>query len=155
STPPKPFTCRSTNPGTATPRPEPGKPTPVTTPSSISTSPGTSRPPLSEASTPRRIAAVYERPPRWSIPVFGNRGQIGLCGGDLVYTIAAMAEIRLDHVTKQFGAVTAVDDVSLDVGDGEFLVLVGPSGCGKSTLLRMIAGLEDVSGGEISIGDRD
>src|SRR5712691_10692761 len=66
-----------------------------------------------------------------------------------------MAEIRLDHVTKQFGAVTAVDDVSLDVGDGEFLVLVGPSGCGKSTLLRMIAGLEDVSGGEISIGDRD
>jgi multiple sugar transport system ATP-binding protein len=66
-----------------------------------------------------------------------------------------MAEIRLDHVTKQFGAVTAVDAVSLDVADGEFLVLVGPSGCGKSTMLRMIAGLEDVTGGEIWIGERD
>jgi multiple sugar transport system ATP-binding protein len=78
-----------------------------------------------------------------------------LCRRDLVYTIASMAEIRLDHVTKQFGAVTAVDDVSLDVADGEFLVLVGPSGCGKSTLLRMIAGLEDVTVGEIWIGERD
>jgi multiple sugar transport system ATP-binding protein len=66
-----------------------------------------------------------------------------------------MAEIRLDHVTKEFGSVTAVDEVSLDVADGEFLVLVGPSGCGKSTLLRMIAGLEDVSDGEIRIGERD
>jgi multiple sugar transport system ATP-binding protein len=66
-----------------------------------------------------------------------------------------MAEIRLDHVTKAFGAVTAVDGVSLTIDDGEFLVLVGPSGCGKSTLLRMIAGLEDVTTGQISIGDRD
>src|SRR5438067_1720811 len=66
-----------------------------------------------------------------------------------------MAEIRIEHVTKSFGAVTAVDDISLEVADGEFLVLVGPSGCGKSTLLRMIAGLEDVTGGEILIGDRD
>ena len=66
-----------------------------------------------------------------------------------------MAEIRLDHVSKRFGAVTAVDDVSLEVADGEFLVLVGPSGCGKSTLLRMIAGLEDVTEGEIWIGERD
>jgi multiple sugar transport system ATP-binding protein len=66
-----------------------------------------------------------------------------------------MAEIRLEGVTKAFGAVTAVDDVSLRVSDGEFLVLVGPSGCGKSTLLRMIAGLEDVTAGEILIGDRD
>jgi multiple sugar transport system ATP-binding protein len=66
-----------------------------------------------------------------------------------------MAEIRLAHVTKEFGAVTAVDEVSLEVADGEFLVLVGPSGCGKSTLLRMIAGLEDVTEGEIWIGDRD
>src|SRR6476660_1185678 len=66
-----------------------------------------------------------------------------------------MAEIRLAEVTKSFGAVTAVDGVSLDIADGEFLVLVGPSGCGKSTLLRMIAGLEDVTAGEIWIGDED
>jgi multiple sugar transport system ATP-binding protein len=73
----------------------------------------------------------------------------------LVYTIAPMAAIRLDQVTKSFGSVTAVDGVSLEIGDGEFLVLVGPSGCGKSTLLRMIAGLEDVTAGTIEIGDRD
>jgi multiple sugar transport system ATP-binding protein len=66
-----------------------------------------------------------------------------------------MAEIRLAGVTKSFGAVTAVDGVSLDIADGEFLVLVGPSGCGKSTLLRMLAGLEDVTAGEIRIGERD
>jgi multiple sugar transport system ATP-binding protein len=66
-----------------------------------------------------------------------------------------MAEMRLAEVTKSFGAVTAVDGVSLDIQDGEFLVLVGPSGCGKSTLLRMLAGLEDVTSGEIWIGDRD
>jgi multiple sugar transport system ATP-binding protein len=66
-----------------------------------------------------------------------------------------VAAITLDRVTKAFGAVKAVDGVSLDVGDGEFLVLVGPSGCGKSTLLRLLAGLEDVTGGTITIGDRD
>ncbi len=66
-----------------------------------------------------------------------------------------MAAIRLDQVTKAFGAVKAVDDISLEIADGEFLVLVGPSGCGKSTLLRMIAGLEDVTAGEVWIGDRD
>jgi multiple sugar transport system ATP-binding protein len=66
-----------------------------------------------------------------------------------------MAAIRFEHVSKAYGDVVAVDDVSLDVPDGEFLVLVGPSGCGKSTLLRMIAGLEEVSGGGIAIGERD
>src|SRR3989440_7881581 len=67
-----------------------------------------------------------------------------------------MAGIRLDQVTKTFaGGVTAVDHVSLEIAEGEFLVLVGPSGCGKSTLLRMIAGLEEVSSGSISIGDAD
>src|SRR5213080_406149 len=66
-----------------------------------------------------------------------------------------MAEIRIEHVTKSFGAVTAVDDISLGVESGEFLVLVGPSGCGKSTLLRMIAGLEDVTDGAILIDARD
>ena len=66
-----------------------------------------------------------------------------------------MARIVLDQVTKAFpGGVVAVDDVSLDIGDGEFMVLVGPSGCGKSTLLRIVAGLEEVTAGEVIIGDR-
>ena len=67
-----------------------------------------------------------------------------------------MAEIVLERISKAFaGGVTAVDDVSLRIEDGEFMVLVGPSGCGKSTLLRMIAGLEDVDAGAIFIGGRD
>jgi multiple sugar transport system ATP-binding protein len=66
-----------------------------------------------------------------------------------------MAGITLDRVTKAFGTVKAVDGVSLEIDDGEFLVLVGPSGCGKSTLLRLLAGLEDVTEGTIAIGDRD
>ena len=67
-----------------------------------------------------------------------------------------MAAIGLEHVTKAFsGGVLAVDDVNLTIEDGEFMVLVGPSGCGKSTLLRMIAGLEEITDGSITIGDRD
>jgi multiple sugar transport system ATP-binding protein len=67
-----------------------------------------------------------------------------------------MAAIELEHVTKTFaGDVVAVDDVNLTIADGEFMVLVGPSGCGKSTLLRMIAGLEKITHGTISIGDLD
>ena len=66
-----------------------------------------------------------------------------------------MSRIVLDRITKLFGDdVVAVDDVSLEIADGEFMVLVGPSGCGKSTILRMIAGLEEVTAGEIAIGDR-
>jgi multiple sugar transport system ATP-binding protein len=66
-----------------------------------------------------------------------------------------MAKIVLDGVTKVFGSdVIAVNDVSLEIGDGEFMVLVGPSGCGKSTILRLLAGLEEVTAGEISIDDR-
>ena len=64
-----------------------------------------------------------------------------------------MAEIILDHITKRFpdGAL-AVDDFNLDIADGEFVILVGPSGCGKSTTLNMIAGLEDITSGELRIG---
>jgi multiple sugar transport system ATP-binding protein len=66
-----------------------------------------------------------------------------------------MASIRLDHVTKIYaGDTPAVNDVTLDIHDGEFMILVGPSGCGKSTILRMIVGLEDVTSGDIYIGDR-
>ncbi|MCI0399474.1 MAG: ABC transporter ATP-binding protein [Chloroflexi bacterium] len=66
-----------------------------------------------------------------------------------------MAEIRLEQVRKVFGDLVAVGDVSLTIPDREFMVLLGPSGCGKSTLLRSIAGLEQVDGGRIFIGDRD
>ena len=66
-----------------------------------------------------------------------------------------MAEIRLDGVGKIYpGNTRAIHDVSMTVADGEFVVLVGPSGCGKSTLLRMVAGLEEITEGEIHIGDR-
>jgi multiple sugar transport system ATP-binding protein len=65
-----------------------------------------------------------------------------------------MASVTLDRVTKRFGEVTAVRDVSIEIKDKEFLVLVGPSGCGKSTTLRMIAGLEEITEGSVYIGDR-
>ena len=66
-----------------------------------------------------------------------------------------MAQIILDHVEKAYaGGTKAVNDLSLDVLDGEFMVFVGPSGCGKSTALRSIAGLEEITGGTIQIGDR-
>src|SRR5579859_3675247 len=63
-----------------------------------------------------------------------------------------MASVGIRGVKKQFGSVQIIHGVDIDIEDGEFVVLVGPSGCGKSTLLRMIAGLEQISGGEISIG---
>ncbi len=66
-----------------------------------------------------------------------------------------MATVALDHVSKRFSAsLAAVDDISLQIDDREFLVLVGPSGCGKSTTLRLIAGLETCDLGEIRVGSR-
>src|SRR5919109_4393957 len=66
-----------------------------------------------------------------------------------------MAEVRFESVRKTFGKVRAVDDVELEVADGEFVVLLGPSGCGKTTLLRCLAGLEKVDSGLVLIGGRD
>jgi ABC-type sugar transport system ATPase subunit len=67
-----------------------------------------------------------------------------------------VAQVRLEHITKMFGegsdAVTAVDDVTIDIEDHDFMILLGPSGCGKSTLLRMVAGLETPTSGDIFIG---
>ena len=65
-----------------------------------------------------------------------------------------MSRVAFDHVTKHFGDVVAVDDLSLEVHDKEFLVLLGPSGCGKSTALRLVAGLEEPTKGSVIIGDR-
>ena len=65
-----------------------------------------------------------------------------------------MASVTYEHVTKRFGDVVAVNDLELEIADKEFLVLVGPSGCGKSTSLRLLAGLEEITEGEIYIGER-
>jgi ABC-type sugar transport system ATPase subunit len=66
-----------------------------------------------------------------------------------------LASLSIRNLTKTFGEGKVVDDVSIDVGDGEFVVLVGPSGCGKSTTLRMVAGLEGIDGGSIAIAGRE
>jgi multiple sugar transport system ATP-binding protein len=66
-----------------------------------------------------------------------------------------VATVRFENVSKRFGDdIVAVDNLSLGIGEGEFLILVGPSGCGKTTALRMVAGLEEVTGGEIRIGEK-
>src|SRR3989304_5333534 len=65
-----------------------------------------------------------------------------------------MAKVAFENVVKQFGDVTAVSNLNIDVADKEFLVLVGPSGCGKTTALRCLAGLEEITSGQIKIGDR-
>ena len=64
-----------------------------------------------------------------------------------------MASLTLRDVAKAYGSTRVIESIDLDITDGEFVVFVGPSGCGKSTLLRMIAGLEEISGGDVSIGD--
>jgi multiple sugar transport system ATP-binding protein len=64
------------------------------------------------------------------------------------------ANVSLRNVVKRFGSLNVVNDVSLEIEAGEFVVLVGPSGCGKSTTLRMVAGLEQISAGEVAIGGK-
>src|SRR6188508_2630082 len=66
-----------------------------------------------------------------------------------------VVDVRLDRVTKRFGDFTAVDDLSLDINQGEFFSLLGPSGCGKTTTLRMIGGFEEVTDGTVYLGDQD
>jgi multiple sugar transport system ATP-binding protein len=66
-----------------------------------------------------------------------------------------MAELTIQNVSKQFGATKVLHQISLDLADGEFLVLVGPSGCGKSTLMNIVAGLEEPSTGQVTLGARD
>jgi putative spermidine/putrescine transport system ATP-binding protein len=66
-----------------------------------------------------------------------------------------MSYLRLDHLSKSYGASTAVHDVSLEVAEGEMVVLLGPSGCGKTTTLRMIAGFVDASSGRVTLDGRD
>ena len=74
---------------------------------------------------------------------------------EYIWRMSIMASISCRHVKKVYpGNVTAVPDFNLEIADKEFIVFVGPSGCGKSTTLRMIAGLEEISGGEMYIGDR-
>ena len=66
-----------------------------------------------------------------------------------------MGEIKINNIGKIYpNGTRALEDVNIEINDGEFVVLVGPSGCGKTTLLRMVAGLEDITEGEISIGDK-
>src|SRR3954447_10534285 len=101
---------------------------------------GHSRPtpvPASGDRSPRRPRA--QRPARQATARQGSTG---------------MAAVDVRQVEKYFGSVQVLHGVSIDIPDGEFVILVGPSGCGKSTLLRMIAGLENVTSGEIRIGDR-
>src|SRR5436190_20830610 len=77
-------------------------------------------------------------------------GRAGLQGGAV-----ADVDVRLERVTKLFGDVAAVDDLSLDIAEGEFFSMLGPSGCGKTTTLRMIGGFEDPTYGTVYLGGRD
>ena len=103
------------------------------------------------APTADEIAALRGWDPPRLVP---PRARPGTGGRRLRSAPRMAAVVAFEHVTKRFGDVTAVDDLTLEVADEEFLVLLGPSGCGKSTALRMIAGLEDPTEGTITIGDR-
>ena len=97
-----------------------------------------------------RGAAVW-RPVVNAVRQYCGGCEVGLAGGRLI-RVTNMAEVLIKGLKKTYdGDVTAVHDVNLHIQDKEFIVLVGPSGCGKSTTLRMVAGLEEISGGELYI----
>src|SRR5258706_15565853 len=98
-----------------------------------------------------KTSASDSTPADWrcSTPPRGARCAVRYTRGPL------MAEVRLDRVTKRFGDVAAIDDLSLDIADGELLVLLGPTGAGKTTTLRMVAGLERPDAGRVEIGGQD
>src|SRR5436309_4229387 len=112
------------------------------------------------ASGPRsRGARIHPRPCRGCQPWLRASAASGLVLAtqslDSTTGRSIMAELEFSHVTKVYaGETPAVHDLNLHVGEGEFVVLVGPSGCGKTTALRMVAGLEDITFGEILIGER-
>src|SRR5207247_2122389 len=113
----------------------------------------------SQTERPRRFPWTYSRRlytrRRVSSTPQDPRGSV-ICGDRFPRENVEMADISLRSLSKRFpGDVIAAHDISLDINDGEFMVLVGPSGCGKSTLLRLIAGLEAASEGSIWIGGRD
>ena len=98
---------------------------------------------------PRAGRAVPRRPRPATVRLTDRPGRAaGPAGG------STLAQVSFDGVTKRFGDTTAVDDLTLEVADGELLVLLGSSGCGKTTALRMVAGLEEVTEGTVPIGDR-
>src|SRR5664279_1467324 len=98
------------------------------------------------SATRRNAYGARSSPPRWP-DAWARAGSKGL-------EDVGMATVTFEHVTKKYGEVLAVDDLNLEINDGEFMVLVGPSVCGKTTSLRMIAGLEEITGGTLRIGDR-
>ena len=113
--------------------------------------------PRGRARRPARRRSGAARPrPRGSARRRGRAGAraVDRCEDATLSSGGAMARIVIEGVTKVFrGGVVAVNNVTIEVADGEFLVLVGPSGCGKTTLLRIVAGLEEVTDGEVAIGD--
>jgi len=96
--------------------------------------------------------ATARKLPHPSVAESGGPSRLS-CTGVVLESGAVVARVNFDGVSKMFDDTIAVDDLSLDVHDGELLVLLGPSGCGKTTALRMVAGLENPTGGTVSIGD--
>src|SRR2546430_11519968 len=114
------------------------------------------RPSAGQASSPMSPLCVTLSFPRTGRSSYARVGRPDVSGrgASEEVTVAQEPHLRVSHVTKRFGGVTAVDDVSFDVPKGAFATLLGPSGCGKTTTLRMIAGFYDPDVGDIEIGNK-